>query len=207
MDSHTSQNEDDNEQRYTDEKLITNEEESEISFLQKRLAEKYEIIRKLKTKVEKVNNRQEANQEYGPSVDNDSIRNPLPCKNVVNSKSKTNVPFIDDSSQHTSLSSNVSLKSARPPLGALQLKNNNEEDLNQKLRKKVSELSKEVNKWRIKATLLVEKKNKARLLSRENSDLKKKVKEFKEKLKSMDGYESPIPSPMPKVCPTTRCIV
>ena len=71
----------------------------------------------------------------------------------------------------------------------------NEVDM-QETPQRISELTKELNKWRIKATLLVEKKNKTRNLKKENSKMKKEVQELRLQISSQADHEvTPTVSP------------
>lgn len=72
---------------------------------------------------------------------------------------------------------------------------------------RISELTEELNKWRIKATLLVEKKNRTRNLKKDNSKLKKRVEELRVHIQTQTKSEAtPTVSPggMPP-SPTNRC--
>lgn len=179
--------------------IKSSEEKNEsIRHLQKKLSEKDELIKTLQDQLSKATKHQDK--------DNTSSNTEAKKKSTDKPKNSNRLSIhIDVDSQPSDTS-----KTTRPPLGVLKISKTNEmsDDLNQKLRKKISELSNEVNKWRIKATLLVEKKNKTRLLSKDNSELKKKVKAMKEKLKGFEGYESPILSPMPQLGKdNSRCVV
>ena len=175
-----------------------------MRHLQKKLSEKDELIKRLQDQLSKVTKNEDSDNKDTASRNTEASK-----KSIGKAKNPNRLSIHIDADKQTSQTTDT-LKITRPPLGALKINKSNEmsDDLNQKLRKKISELSNEVNKWRIKATLLVEKKNKTRLLSKENSDLKKKVKILKEKLKSFEGYESPISSPMPQLSKdNSRCVV
>ena len=200
--------------------LSSQEEDNAILSLKQRLCDKEDIIKSLQTELERVRSTKESSNQKKPIPTQMSN---IDCQKATESagantdkpKSKSNAPIHESRSKskgsHALTESDVlvTTKDVRPPLGALKIRDSNEMtgDLNQKLRKKVSDLSKEVNKWRIKATLLVEKKNKTKQLARENSGLKEKIKKLQDKLKTFDGYESPLPSPVPKACPKSRCTV
>ena len=78
----------------------------------------------------------------------------------------------------------------RRPLGSLKLSQNEMNDINIKEQRKLSLLSKEVNKWRLKATLLVEKKHYARTLEKENTKLKDRNKKLYADLEKLQGKSS-----------------
>ena len=72
---------------------------------------------------------------------------------------------------------------------------------------RISELTDELNKWRIKATLLVEKKNTTRNLKKDNSNLKRKVEELRLRIKTRTKAEvthTVSPGGIPP-SPTNRC--
>lgn len=86
----------------------------------------------------------------------------------------------------TTVSSEPSF-AGRRPLGNLKLSQNEVKCIDKEVKKKIYQLSKEVNKWRLKATLLVEKKNIARTLEKENTQLKERNEKLRADLEIACG--------------------
>jgi len=79
----------------------------------------------------------------------------------------------------------------RRPLGNIASSHNKISSINIELQKKMSLLSKEVNTWRLKATLLVEKKTYARTLEKENTRLKDRNEKLHADLEKVRGVSTP----------------